>query len=541
VAREILIADSHKVDQGKYQKIFEMTDYHLIFSESGEDVLLRVKLFKPDLIMAGTALSDKNGFQLCEALKGDPEFRSIPFILLLDDFEKISEEEKKRLKPDGILAKPLREGEVLNMVDRLLEGMRVEGKGISGKDTRAESFANMNKEDFSLDGSGESGEGEVIDLLDVVEESEPRMSINDFAIPAKEEALGEIASLETWGKMEGEEKLGAEDEIGLSLKEKEAAKAEPTLQPRKEVPPGEVSRKEAPPGKPLQDEELFEKIELEDILEKMGQMDLPSEIELPLERKVRVLKAPPSTAELPEEKSLNLEEFETLLKKGVEAEVPEGGPLEEALQPLSSEEEKVEVPEEITPIEIPEEELEGLEKFAEEAFPKGLLEEALKEEKVEAIESLEEELKGLEEEEIEGLEEEELEVIEELEEVEELKEEKIDLFEELEASEALREAMPIVEEPKPIKKPLDVEARRFFEEAVGVSSRRMDQRMDEILTARIRGMMEEFITKHVPEMTKDLVGLTIERIEKMVKEIVPDLAEKMIEEEIKRLERGEKA
>jgi hypothetical protein len=428
------------------------------------------------------------------------------------------------------------------MVDRLLEGKRVDGKEIYGNDAGRDPFSGMNKGGFSLDGSAETGEEEVIDLLDVVEEPEPRMSINDFAIPAKEEAFGEITSLETWGKMEGLEKVGAEDEIAPSVKDEEPEKG-PALQLRKEVPLAEVSRKEAPPRKPLEDEELFEKIELDDILEKMGQMDLPSEVELPLEKKVTLLKEPAPTAEGSEEKMLDLEEFETLLKKGVETEVGEGEPLEEALQSLSAEEEKVEVSEEITPIEIPEEELEGLEKFAEEAFPKGLLEEALKEEKVEPIESLEEELKGLEEEEIEGLEEEELEVVEELEEEEELKEGEIDLFEELEAPEALGEAVPIIEdeEPKPIRKPLEVEAQRFFEEAVGVSSTRIDQRMEEILTARVRGMMEEFIMKHVPEMTKDLVGLTIERIEKMVKEIVPDLAEKMIEEEIKRLERGEKA
>ena len=70
MAKEILIADSDKADQKEYQKIFETTDYHLVFSESGEDVLLRVKLFKPDLIIAGAALSEKNGFEVCKTLKG---------------------------------------------------------------------------------------------------------------------------------------------------------------------------------------------------------------------------------------------------------------------------------------------------------------------------------------------------------------------------------------------------------------------------------------------------------------------------------------
>src|SRR4030042_5505761 len=62
MAKEILIADSDQADQEEFQKIFETTDYHLIFSESGEDALLRVKLFTPDMIIAsGAGLCEMGG------------------------------------------------------------------------------------------------------------------------------------------------------------------------------------------------------------------------------------------------------------------------------------------------------------------------------------------------------------------------------------------------------------------------------------------------------------------------------------------------
>jgi CheY-like chemotaxis protein len=566
VAREILIADSDKGDQEEFQKIFETTDYHLVFSESGQDVLLRVKLFKPDLIIAGMTLNEKNGFELCEAIKGDPEFRNIPFILLLNNFGEISEKDKKRLKLDGILSKPLHESEVLNVVDRLLEGMRTKGEGISGKEAEWDSIPNGKKGVFLSNEFGEKGEDGIIDLVDVVEEAEPKMSIDDFAIPHKEEPFGEIVPLESWDKLEGEEKLAAEEGFVLSLKEEEEKeKEEVPLRLQKEAPP-----KEAP-----QKEELFEKIELEDVLERVGGREPPPEMEPQLRKEVSVSE--------PEEELLGLDEFEVLLKKGVEVEAPKGESLEETLQPISFEEQKAEVQEEISPIEIPEEELEELEELAKEAFPKGLLEEALKEERTGTIQRLEEEeleevkeedfmelreeelggLKGeefekmeeeeleeikeeeheeLKEEELEGFETEELQVIEEAQEVEEAKEEHIDLFEELEAPKAHEETITRVEETPPIvrERPAEAEAETFFQEAARVPFKRIGQQMEEILTEKVRAMMEEFITRHVPEMTKDLVGLTLERIEKLVKEIVPDLAEKMIEEEIQRLEKGEK-
>jgi CheY-like chemotaxis protein len=127
MAKEILIGDSDKANQKEFEKVLGTTNYHLIFSESGEEVLLRVKLFKPDLIIAGTSLSGKNGYELCEAIKDDPDFRSIPFILLLNRSEKISDKDRERLKPDGILSKPFQESQVLPLVDRLLEAMSSKG------------------------------------------------------------------------------------------------------------------------------------------------------------------------------------------------------------------------------------------------------------------------------------------------------------------------------------------------------------------------------------------------------------------------------
>jgi len=562
MAKEILIGDSDKANQKGFQKIFGTTDYHLVFSESGEDVLLRVKLFKPDLIIAGTALSEKNGYELCEAMKDDPDFRSIPFVLLLNMGEEISDKDRKRLKPDGILSKPLHESQVLTLVDRLLEGMRSKEGRMPGKKMELETFADMGEERFaSREARGEEEE-EVIDLLDVVEdvaeEPESKMSIDDFVVPEKAEPFGEIASLESWEKLGEEEKVAAEEGLVLS--------AEGGDEEAKDLP--FKLKQEGPPPKEPQEEDIFEKIELEDILEKIGKIELPPEREEPTERGFKVLKGEPAPIQEAEEKPFAFDEFEIALKKGVEVKVPRQEPSrEEALQPFSFEEMKEDVTKEGAPLEIPIEEKE--ETIGEEEFPKELLEDMLKEEELKeeglgegALEEeelkeeglLEEELKAgklFEEEELleEGgaleeelleeekpLEEETLEVVAGLRE-----EEKIELFEGLEGPEVPgEEKRAIAEAPERIAARGEaIEAPRFFETGITPPLRRADQKVEGVISGKVQVMMEEFITKHVPEMTKDIVQLTIERIEKMVREIVPDLAEKMIEEEIKRLEKGE--
>lgn len=562
MAKEILIGESDKASQKEFQKIFGATDYHLVFSESGEDVLLRVKLFKPDLIIAGTALNDKNGYQLCETIKDDPDFGSIPFILLLSKAEKFSDEDRERLKPDGVLSKPLHEGQVLNLVGRLLEAMTSKGRGTPGKKMELETFGDMGEERFasSQTRGKEEGEEEVIDLLDVVEdfveEPESKMSIDDFVISEKAADLSEMPSLESWEKPGEEEKGVAEEGLFLS--------AEGGEEEAKDFP--FKLKEEAPSPKASKEEDLFEKIELEDILEKVGMLELPSEIEEPTGRGLKVLKGEPAPIQEAEEKPFALDEFEMALRKGVEVETPrQEPPREEALQPFSFEEAKEEVAEEEVPLEISVEE--KVETEEDEEFPKEFLEGMLKEEELkeeglagEAPEEEELEEVGLQEEELKAekfFEEEELleegglleeEVLEEekpleeetLEVVRGLKEEeKVDLFDELEEVPGERKRT-IAEAPKVVAARAEaIEAHQLFETGATPPLRKVDQQMEEVISEKVQVMMEEFVTKHVPEMTKDIVQLAIERIEKMVREIVPDLAEKMIEDEIKRLEKGE--
>lgn len=548
MAKEILIADSNKANQKEFQKIFKTTDYHLVFSESGEDVLLRVKLFKPDLIISAMALSEKNGLQLCEAIKGDPDFRSIPFILLLKRPEEISEKDRKRLKPDGILSQPLQESEVVNLVEQLLEGMRPKGEGISAKRMELESFADMGAERFGSNESGGKEEEEIIDLLEVVEEGESKISIDDFVIPEKAEPFGEMTSLDSWEKLGEEDKLAAEEGVTLALEgTEEEAKDFPFKLKKEAIPQMEVS-----PQKESQEEELFEKIELDEILEKVGKIELPSEREEPAQGELKAFKEEPASAQEVKEKPFEFDEFEMALKKGVEAKLPkEEFPKEEAFQTFSFEERKGDVLEEGAPPEIPfEEKAESLE---EEEFPEELLEEMVEEEELKEEELEEEELKeerlfeeelleegGLPEEEL--LEEEKPLGEEELEVIKAPKEEGIELFEGLEASKPIEEERKPIEEVKEVRteRARAFEAPGVFETEFAPPLRRMDRQVEEVISEKVQGMVEEFITKHVPEMTKDIVHLTIERIEKLIREIVPDLAEKMIEEEIKRLEKGER-
>ncbi len=316
MAKEILIADSDKTDQKEFQRIFQSTDYHLIFSESGEDALLRAKLFKPDMIIAsGGGLQEKGGLELCGAVKGDPDFEHIPFILISSIFDEISESDRKRIRADGVISKPLNEVEVLDLVGNLME------EGTDGK--RGEMVSE--KQDFPLDETADEEE-EIIELVDVVGEPEPRMSIDSFVPTGREKAFGEVPSLDSWEKPEFVEKP-VEKELEPHPEKKSAGM---DLRLKRKVPLREASP----------EEELFDKIELEEILEKVEQLKPSLEKEWPAGKEVRDIEESPFQMEEPAEK-LDLSEFEKALRREVKTAPPQEEP-----QSFLVEEPKKEVTEE---------------------------------------------------------------------------------------------------------------------------------------------------------------------------------------------------
>jgi CheY-like chemotaxis protein len=558
MAKEILIADSDKTDQKEFQRIFETTDYHLIFSDSGEDAFLRARLFKPDMIIAsGAGLQGKDGLEFCGAIKGDPDFKNIPFILISSIFDEISEKDRKRFQADGVISKPLNEGEILDLVGNLME------EEAAGK--RGEMVSE--KQELSLDETGE-GEEEIVELVDVVEEPEPRMSIDSFVPTGRDKSFGEVTPLDSWGKLEFEEKP-VEKELELRPEKKIGGM---DLRLKRKVP-----LKEASP-----EEELFDKIELEEILGKVEQLKPSLEKEWPYEKEVRDIEERPFEMEEPVGK-LDLSEFEKALRREAKGALPQEEPQpffdEEPKKKISEEtitteefvekplEESLEEPLEGTLEELLEEpleesieetleepleealegpleeslkgsveealeepvEVEELKELPEEEFPEELLEDLIGEEEISAI-GEPKELKA-EEVRLGAVRAEEIEEIEEMEQEEEIEEVRIDRLEEVESPEITQ-----VEAPKMAWE----ETPKVTREEAPPLVRTVDKQMQEVISQKVQEIMGEMMTKLVPEMTQNVVGFTLERIEKMVKEVVPDLAEKAIQEEIKRLQKGEK-
>jgi len=206
MARDILVADPNKAAHKAFEEIFKETDYNLIFSENGEDALLKMKLFKPALVIADVTMPDKSGKELCQMLKGDPDLNQVPFVLLGGAFDEDIDEEKSQVKADGTITKPLKRESILKLVDGLLTGETAEGI-----QEAEEEIMELQPIDEVAEAVGSGGEDEVIDLVDMIEEPAAKPEEPPLGPPAQ--------AMETAGTREVEEAaiLGKEALADLEL------------------------------------------------------------------------------------------------------------------------------------------------------------------------------------------------------------------------------------------------------------------------------------------------------------------------------------
>jgi len=78
----LLVVDDNPDNLKVLRGILSPVGYKLTFAMGGKPALDRVKTAKPDLILLDLMMPDMDGFQVCDRLKNDSEFKDIPVIIL---------------------------------------------------------------------------------------------------------------------------------------------------------------------------------------------------------------------------------------------------------------------------------------------------------------------------------------------------------------------------------------------------------------------------------------------------------------------------
>ena len=121
--KNLLLADDSITIQKVVGIIFATEDYRITAVDNGEDALRKARETRPDVVLADVVMPRMNGYELCEALKRDPELASVPVLLLAGTFEAFDEGRARAARADGHIAKPFESQALLSRVKELVEGV----------------------------------------------------------------------------------------------------------------------------------------------------------------------------------------------------------------------------------------------------------------------------------------------------------------------------------------------------------------------------------------------------------------------------------
>ena len=119
--KTLLLADDSVVIQKLVGLSFANEDVNLVTTDNGDDAIARARETRPDLVLADVVMPGKSGYEVCQALKSDPELCGVPVLLLTGTFEAFDEARAREVRSDGHITKPFEAQVLVDRVNELLD------------------------------------------------------------------------------------------------------------------------------------------------------------------------------------------------------------------------------------------------------------------------------------------------------------------------------------------------------------------------------------------------------------------------------------
>jgi CheY-like chemotaxis protein len=120
--KTVLIIDDEPDTLTYFSSLLQDSGFNTILAENGEEGLKKVRASKPDLITLDITMPETSGVRCYRELRESEEWKSIPVIMITgvsEDFRGFISSRKQVPPPDGYLAKPVDEEQLLQMVRQL--------------------------------------------------------------------------------------------------------------------------------------------------------------------------------------------------------------------------------------------------------------------------------------------------------------------------------------------------------------------------------------------------------------------------------------
>jgi len=120
MSKTLLLADDSVTIQKVVGISFANEDIVLVTVDNGDDAVTRARETRPDIVLADVVMPGKSGYEVCEAIKADPELAHVPVLLLTGTFEAFDETRAAAAGADGNITKPFEAQALVDTVNARL-------------------------------------------------------------------------------------------------------------------------------------------------------------------------------------------------------------------------------------------------------------------------------------------------------------------------------------------------------------------------------------------------------------------------------------
>lgn len=147
---KLLIVDDEAATVDMLSTYLTLQGHETVGAYSGEDGLVLVQVEKPDLLILDLMMPDIEGFEVCQRLRQNPEFQTLPVLIVSARTDQGSIDKAMSYGADGYLTKPINLPRLTSEIQRLLtQPVPVHGNGTDNGAAESDSETAASSEETS--------------------------------------------------------------------------------------------------------------------------------------------------------------------------------------------------------------------------------------------------------------------------------------------------------------------------------------------------------------------------------------------------------
>jgi DNA-binding response OmpR family regulator len=119
--KKILIADDNENIRDALAYLLEDEGFQLWIAKDGVDALQKARDVHPDILLLDIMMPKMNGYDVCRAIKKDPELKNIYIIMLTAKGQVAEQERGKEVGANEYVVKPFSPREILVRIKKILK------------------------------------------------------------------------------------------------------------------------------------------------------------------------------------------------------------------------------------------------------------------------------------------------------------------------------------------------------------------------------------------------------------------------------------